>query len=293
MSLRYIRKRVLCGTQDVSYCSNATCARLLSDHPKLQPKDLPFNYSLPSEEKRKEAAEKTIVTLRETLQKNSALVQSEKSKEKDLRRLQKENNTKKYSDEESSSSERDALDPRRQQDPVTDDYKTFIKALPDCPMNRGFHLFVASVDAERCCFCPCGLKMKRWREQFNIEKGHTCETEQRDTPSKFTPNAIVDHLKQLGLPQSGILRPCIYHFCVLKYVEALYENYWGPSQGHKALYKQLSDGYKRAEAAENNEQLKMMKKVQDQLDAANKRSEELEENEKRFEEAMKVCQYTA
>jgi hypothetical protein len=257
---------------------------------------LPFSSSLPTDEKRQEAARKTVEKLRAKLNEEARL-NNEEMPEEESRRQRRRERIIVYNGQVSSSDESDGAFPiisRPPEDPVAK-YVPFILALPDCPMNVGFHLIVTSPDADRCCYCPCGPKWKRWREQFRLEEGHTCETERVEAPSKFTPNALVDHLEQMGLLNFGaatLRQPCVYHFTVLTYIQVLYEDYWGPSQRHKALYKKETEGFKRAEAVENLEQMKIRKNLEDQLAKERKLAEELQEKNKRLQEAMKVCSAT-
>lgn len=117
-------------------------------------------------------------------------------------------------------------------------YKSFLVALPECPVNVGFHMIVK----QECCYCPCSQKLNTWRTQFGVsmDDAARCDSKPR------TPNGLMDHLQT----KSG----CMWHYCALTYLQTLYQNYWGSKIDpidHKALHKLNDPHYKRAEQAES------------------------------------------
>jgi hypothetical protein len=162
--------------------------------------------------------------------------------ERNIRALQKANNIV-YSDQESDEGSDHGFGafPSQPEDPV-EKYKRFIEALPECPLNLGFHVIVMTNDADKCCFCPCGPKLENWRKQFSTGGG-TCRRRER-----CTPNGFIDHLEKTL--EDG----CNYHWIVYNYLMFLYDDYWDKGLMHKAFYKVNQTKYKAAEAAQARKQ---------------------------------------
>lgn len=110
-------------------------------------------------------------------------------------------------------------------------YSKFIYSLQDCPMILGFHAVMTHEKAHQCCHCPCSKTLQPWREYHNIDIP-TCAAAQ-----KYDPNGFVAHLNAVGDPKNindnGTGK---YHRMVLRYLNALYQNYWGPNIHHRGLY---------------------------------------------------------
>lgn len=212
---------------------------------------------MPSKEKRIGTANKVMEIIREKLTEQANRESEEKAAE-DLAKARGRQNGEEYSlDEESESDDSYGgvcKKPKVEEDPV-EIYRSFIMALPECPMNLGFHVGREYPDEDKCCFCPCGLKLKLWREKFLLG-GHTCET-RGNQPGKFAPSGLIDHLEQFWNPErlAGTLkRPCIYHEIVYTYLVNLYADYWGAGLSHRAFYKMNDAEWRRAEAAERKVQ---------------------------------------
>jgi hypothetical protein len=213
---------------------------------------------MPSEEKRIAAANKTIVLTREKLVEQNQM-RAESASEEALNKRKRRAVGVKYSDE--SSSDDDYGDrmvsavragaATHQSVDLVEQYIPFILALPECPMNLGFHVLGVTANAEKCCYCPCGPKLSTWRNKFfgMAEEGHRC-----DTGSRMAPSGFIDHLEQYINPPGTFKAPCLYHWIVHTYLVCLYKDFWGSGLSHKAFYKLNDTSYRRADAAERNEQ---------------------------------------
>ena len=185
---------------------------------------MPTSYSrIPSKEKRIKASKDLTIAAKKRLE------AEEEARERD-RQENYDSNDSEFEDYEGY------VLPAVKQDIVTP-YLPYIDALADCPMILGFH----AVNAERCCYCPCGPKLRRWRESYNIKWN-----EDKCKSLKTTPNGLMDHL----------LISCFYHWMARKYLQILYADFWNPGVGHKALYKVSDANYKAAELAEKRLDLK-------------------------------------
>jgi hypothetical protein len=136
---------------------------------------------------------------------------------------------------------------------LPDMYKSFIMALPECPMILGFHSVMTDATADACCYCPCSEKLAPWREKFNLYGVPICGS--KNSTPKFTPNGLVAHLEQKKDVKLSDDRSSFFHCIVYQYIKTLYSNYWGSNVHHKALYKVASADYKKAEAKEKNYEL--------------------------------------
>jgi hypothetical protein len=160
---------------------------------------------------------------------------------------EKEKEVVKFSDEEGSDEEEymDGMGDRfASAQPEPDrvaPFRPFIRALPTCPLILGFHVVKTHANADKCCFCPCGPKLKNWRDKF---AGQTCTAN-----SSFMPNGLVDHLN------AEKKKGCMLHWIVYTYLDILYADFWGPNIKHKALYNVGSKDYKKAEAEEKKREL--------------------------------------
>jgi hypothetical protein len=132
----------------------------------------------------------------------------------------------------------------------------FLTQLKECvAMNFGFHCD----PIKTWCYCPCGKHMKTWRDQFKLKdsfEGAQCKAD-----SKFTPNALMDHLG------SGAGKTTIYHQIVFQYLKALYGNYFPNKRrqmDHFALYSAGSRQFKES-VAELKQWIKNVKEVDELL----------------------------
>jgi hypothetical protein len=131
-------------------------------------------------------------------------------------------------------------------DDETNQIEWFLRALPSCLLlTIGFDVSGQVYVNERC-FCPCGDKMKKWREHTgcNFFDDDVCTAKNKGVFDN--PNNLVAHLRAKG--NSGTYR---LHGRVLHYLEELYRNYW-PKSGlsHKGLYIKGDGDYEKAEKEE-------------------------------------------
>jgi len=127
------------------------------------------------------------------------------------------------------------------------DEKKFIEALPFCiPLDSGFH--VVRPNASGICYCPCGPNLKPWRDRFNLHHHNNC------THKRFTPNALMDHLKEAGGcyeaksqgRMSTVPLQDMCHHATKIYLQHLYGDWFGKGFAHKALHPPLSTNHQRA-----------------------------------------------
>ena len=85
----------------------------------------------------------------------------------------------------------------------------------------------------------------KWKNIFHLsglaKSGDNCV--------KYTegdPNALMDHLRKIGMESGGILHKIVYHYLINRYY-----NYWEPGVSHKSRYPKLTPMYNAAEAAGN------------------------------------------
>lgn len=165
------------------------------------------------------------------------------------------------------------------------DEKRFINALPFCiPLSAGFH--VLRPDASEICFCPCGPNLTPWREKFNLHFDGICGKHTK----KFTPNALMDHLKMEGGcyeaksqgKMGSIELKDIYHHATRIYLQNLYADYFGKDYDHKALHPCQSKEFQRAV----NEEMRLMERAVVLGMRENRKVQE--ENEKLREENKKL-----
>jgi hypothetical protein len=155
-----------------------------------------------------------------------------------------------------------------QQD-LVEPYQNFISALSECPMILGFHAAPTHTNADKCCYCPCGSKLKPWRDSHGIKLSQ-CST------ARFTANGLMDHLNQKGNPKDRLQTPCLYHWMTLTYLQIMYGDFWGPGIGHKALHKPGDPKYKKAEQAEARRRAEELATAQQRIADAETRVTELE-----------------
>jgi hypothetical protein len=131
------------------------------------------------------------------------------------------------------------------------DEKKFIEALPFCiPLDSGFH--VVRPNASEICHCPCGPNLQPWRQRYTLHISHICGKNTK----KFTPNALMDHLKVEGgcyeAKTQGMVGKVqyplndIYHHATRTYLQHLYGDWFKKGFAHKALHPVGSDNHKRA-----------------------------------------------
>ena len=132
---------------------------------------------------------------------------------------------------------------------LQENLERFITALQDAPMILGFHAVETHADANVCCYCPCSKKLKVWRDHHDLEIPLCGDGK---TAQKYSPNALVAHLKVLSQPTVHSNGTAAYHRVALKYIEALYENYWGVGIHHKGLYNLNDKGYNKASNEEKS-----------------------------------------
>lgn len=124
----------------------------------------------------------------------------------------------------------------------------FIRALPTCILlTVGFDVS-GWVDAKERCFCPCGDKMKKWRQLANCNFMDNDDHCGGNKQGFFTdPNALMDHLRT----KKAVGSTYGLHGLVFEYLKRLYHNYW-PESGlsHKGLYIKGDDNYRAAEKIE-------------------------------------------
>lgn len=137
-------------------------------------------------------------------------------------------------------------------DEETTRIEDFIRALPTCLLlTVGFdasgHIDMSERAKERC-FCPCGVKMKRWRKLAHCEFIHDDDDDACHAKNRGVfdiPNNLVAHLRDKK--NTGTYR---LHGRVLEYLDKLYSNYWPNGLKHKALYIPGDANYKKAEIEE-------------------------------------------
>lgn len=110
----------------------------------------------------------------------------------------------------------------------------FVKALPySILIDAGFLVVGVHADDEKNCFCPCSLRMKKWRRNLDL-----CEPTGLDScGASFkngSPNALMDHIRKIASHENAYL-----HKALRLYLEKLYANFWNrvtPGVHHKGLY---------------------------------------------------------
>jgi hypothetical protein len=124
-------------------------------------------------------------------------------------------------------------------------YLPFLTQLKECvAMNFGFHCAQNNGKAGHWCYCPCGKHMDSWRERFNLKLTYQDAHAQCKAGTKFTPNALMDHLR------TGAGDTRIYHSIVGKYLRSLYSNFFPELHlDHYALYKRNSKDFRASVAA--------------------------------------------
>lgn len=227
--------------------------------PKFPNEELPNDYSLiPSLEKRQKASEDLKEATRKRVKAEADMAaEAEAKRVADQKWQEKMNRQYQYGMDYSDSEESDhcqggcgqvvppAATPK---DPV-EPFEKFITALSDCPMILGFHSAPTRVNAEKCCYCPCGDKLKSWRDAREISVS-SCGS------SRYSANGLMAHLREKSDPQNKAQTPCVWHWMTLTYLEILYADFWGPGIGHKGLYKVNDAKYNEAVIAEVRMDLK-------------------------------------
>ena len=127
----------------------------------------------------------------------------------------------------------------------------FINSLDYCPLILGFHAIMTHANADECCFCPCSKKLQPWREQYRIQLPICGDGKKAQ---RYTPNGLVAHLRPPN-QQMNLDATSMYHIIALKYLEALYQNYWGQGINHKGLYILATSDYKKAQAKEKSHEI--------------------------------------
>jgi len=135
------------------------------------------------------------------------------------------------------------------------DVEKFMTAIESCyPLTLGFDIVPYYKEADKCCFCPCGGGLKKWRESVGVDSligDRDCDLKKANTPM-----SLMGHLRDIG----GVKKEkkgftpmgCEFHYAIRVYLETLYSmngDYRG-GVGHKALYQMNDDNYRRAVAAE-------------------------------------------
>ena len=151
--------------------------------------------------------------------------------------------------------------------------KNFINALPSCiPLSSGF--LVIRPNASNICWCPCGPNLKPWRDSFRLYVTYICDNH------KFTPNALMDHLKKGGgcYEEKKKFVPLgdIYHHATKLYLQNLFADWFGKGFAHKALYPPLSLEYNSAVSEEIRRIERAVVLAEREKNKAQKEKEELE-----------------
>jgi hypothetical protein len=76
----------------------------------------------------------------------------------------------------------------------------------------------------------------------------------KGSPSKFSPNGLIAHLRDMSKPKVGDTGQAMWHWLVLEYLELLYCDFWSKGLKHKAFYPPQHRDYHAALAAETKEQ---------------------------------------
>lgn len=185
----------------------------------------------------------------------------------------------------------------------------FINSLDDCPLILGFHAIMTHANADECCFCPCSKKLQPWREHYRIQLPICGDGKKAQ---RYTPNGLVAHLRPPN-QQMNLDATSMYHIIALKYLEALYQNYWGQGIHHKGLYILATSDYKKAQAKEKSHEIacvwicfgwifsffcndsqihhltgRMMNRLRDDLAKAQQQKIEAEERADRWEKIKSV-----
>ena len=165
---------------------------------------------------------------------------------------------------------------------TTDQYAPFIKALPDCVgLFFGFHVSPVRASQFKSCYCPCNKKMETWRKLFGLTNVTMCTTS-KGSDKPYTDLGLVAHLEQKA-------NGCIYHDLVLKFIRALYSNFWNSSTNHKALYKMNDKAYKRAESLQNQREIDKLKELEEKVDEQMRQKAELERQLSEMKEVSDSC----
>jgi len=131
----------------------------------------------------------------------------------------------------------------------------FIKALPFCvPLYAGFHTINVFANSDECCYCPCARQLKRWRAKHNLHGITECDRGGSSRPKGvYKPQALMAHLEVKSGRSNGSnqLESCHFHSIVWYFMWKVYEDHWAPGIHHKGLYKGNDEGFRKAEAREN------------------------------------------
>lgn len=152
---------------------------------------------------------------------------------------------------------RDVLNEFCEKERVPEDDKkvmeSFINVLPFCaPMIAGFHRpnprVAKKEDGTQLCHCPCGYKLRQWRDLMGFGEDDIPMCNGKNTKSKkFDANALMAHLEGVKT-QSPSLKTRMVHHVTCYYLTRLYQNFWGLeiTTKHWGLYKVGTEDYGKA-----------------------------------------------
>lgn len=114
----------------------------------------------------------------------------------------------------------------------------FLEALEYCiPMTAAFHVLAifARAGDNKCCYCPCGKHMEKWRLFTSMQHFTSCDYKGRKDPASLWKHVFT---KQ---------EECSRHRIVYLFLETVFQNYHAEGIQHIALEDNQSPAYKKAE----------------------------------------------
>ncbi len=119
-----------------------------------------------------------------------------------------------------------------------DEEVAFLEALEFCiPMTAAFHVLTifARAGDNKCCYCPCGKHMDKWRQFTSMQEFASCDYKGRKDPASLWKHVLT---KQ---------EDCAGHKVVYLFLKTVFQNYHAEGIQHIALEDNQSPAYKKAE----------------------------------------------
>lgn len=114
----------------------------------------------------------------------------------------------------------------------------FLEALEYCiPMTAAFHVLTifARAGDNKCCYCPCGKHMEKWRRFTSMQQYTSCDYKGRKDPASLWKHVLT---KQ---------EDCSGHRVVYLFLKTVFQNYHAEGIQHIALEDNQSPAYRKAE----------------------------------------------